>query len=49
MTTNDRTEPGVCTRCGDTRVIPIGDSYSVNPCPDCTGQQPAQPGSGEAA
>lgn len=42
MTTNNRTEPGVCTRCGDTRLIPIGDGYSVNPCPNCTGQQPAQ-------
>lgn len=49
MTTNNRTEPGVCTRCGDTRLIPIGDGYSVNPCPNCTGQQPAQPGSGELA
>lgn len=42
MTTNDRTEPGVCTRCGGTRVIPIGDGYSVDPCPNCTGQQPAR-------
>lgn len=42
MTPNNRTEPGVCTRCGDTRLIPIGDGYSVNPCPDCTGQQPTQ-------
>lgn len=47
MTPNNRTEPGVCTRCGDTRLIPIGDGYSVNPCPSCAVQQPAQPGSGE--
>lgn len=42
MTATDRTEPGVCPRCGDTRLIPIGDGYSVNPCPNCTSQQPTQ-------
>lgn len=41
MTPNDRTEPGVCPRCGNTRLMPIGDGYSVNPCPNCTGQQTA--------
>ncbi len=27
----------VCRRCNGSGFVPIGDGYSVNPCPDCTG------------